>query len=172
MDNGLLLGVPWTTDSSWNEANHTLDSLIAFHHEGLDRTMDFGEILQALLSSLFSLLEELCITTCPRCEDPCCLSAGAWFDFRDLLFIHLRGLEIPPAQLKSGAETPCHYLGAGGCTLERICRPWICTWYLCATQLAALRKNGGVGKDFYDERVLQIRRTRNEMERAFIAAVC
>ena len=94
----------------------------------------------------FPLLDELCMATCTYCPDPCCFSAYAWFDFRDLLFAHLNGLAVPPAQLMTDRKMICRYLGVRGCTLERISRPWICTWYLCPAQLGALRADAACGK--------------------------
>ncbi len=122
--------------------------------------------------SLFRLLDELCTTTCTYCPDPCCFSAYAWFDFKALLFAHLNGLAIPPAQLMTDRKMICRYLGNRGCTLERISRPWICTWYLCPTQLGALRADAARGKKaFFLETAAEIRRERKEMETAFIEAL-
>ena len=93
-------------------------------------------------------------------------------DFKDLLFAHLNGLEIPPAQLMTNRKMICRYLGNQGCTLERISRPWICTWYLCPTQLGALRADAALGtKAFYLETSTATRRERKEMEAAFIKAL-
>ena len=122
--------------------------------------------------SLFPLLDELCKATCTYCPDPCCFSAYAWFDFRDLLFAHLNGLAISPAQLMTDRKMICRYLGVRGCTLERISRPWICTWYLCPAQLGALRADAAYGKKaFFLETAREIRGERKEMETVFIEAL-
>jgi hypothetical protein len=115
------------------------------------------------------MLEDLCLATCTHCTDPCCLKAYAWFDLKDLLFFHLNKLAIPPAQLMTDRKMTCRYLGVRGCTLERISRPWICTWYLCPTQVRVLRGDADRGKEVLFQRTAtKIRVLRKEMERVFI----
>ena len=158
--------------SSWNEANQTLDYLIAIHGRNLDRATDIARDISRNLTSLFPLLEDLCISTCPWCPDPCCISAYAWFDFKDLLLIHLNRLPVSQGQLMSDSKMTCRYLGGRGCRLERPCRPWVCIWYLCPTQLGALRKYSREGKAFFDETTAKIRIARKRMELIFINLTC
>lgn len=88
---------PWEDTTSWHEANHTVAFLIDRHDNRLHETLKVARNLYRKTVSLFPLLEELCRATCTHCPDPCCFSAYAWFDFKDLLFTHLNGLAIPPA---------------------------------------------------------------------------
>ena len=160
---------PWKNAVSWGEANHTVAFLIERYGDHLHETRSLARNLYRKMVTLFPLLEELCRATCTFCPDPCCFSAYAWFDFKDLLFAHLNGLSIPPAQLMTDRKMVCRYLGAQGCTLERIARPWICTWYLCPVQTAVLRTDAARGKKvFFHETATEIRAGRKEMERAFI----
>jgi hypothetical protein len=160
---------PWKNADSWREANHTLVFLIDRYENALHESTSVARNLYRKMVSLFPLLEELCMATCTHCPDPCCFSAYAWLDFKDLLFAHLNGLPVPPAQLMTDRKTVCCYLGARGCTLERISRPWICTWYLCPAQLAALRRDNACGKKaFFLETTTEIRGGRKAMETAFI----
>jgi hypothetical protein len=163
---------PWKVLSSWNEANQTLDYLIAIHGRNLDRATRCARDFYRNLTSLFPLLEDLCRSTCPWCPDPCCISAYAWLDFKDLLFIHLNHLPVAQAQLMPGAKMTCRYLGNRGCQLERECRPWVCTWYLCPTQLGALKKYSRGEKAFFHETAAKIRRARKDMESIFINLTC
>ena len=84
-------------------------------------------------------MERLCRRTCPKCEQPCCGVAKPWYDLRDLLFLHLAGRAIAPSQPIRNSRDHCRYLESHGCTLPRLERPWICTWYLCPTQTALMR---------------------------------
>ncbi len=160
---------PWKDASSWSEANQTLSFLIDRYGNHLHETVRFAGKVKRKMVSLFPLLDDLCRATCTYCPDPCCFSAYAWYDFKDLLFARLNGLAIPPAQLMTDRKMICRYLGVRGCTLERISRPWICTWYLCPTQTGVLRGDVASGKKtLFSETATEIRCDRKEMETAFI----
>lgn len=111
---------PWSDDFGWRRVNDALSTL-------------------AKVSAAFS---RLCPVTCSRCPDPCCLGAKVWFDLRDLIFLHLTERTPPPAQPIAALTEVCRYLGPNGRRLDRFYRPWICTWYLCPTQTARLRRDG------------------------------
>ena len=163
-----LPGPPWRVTSSWNEANQTLEYLISIHGKNLDRAIGYARDIYRDLTLLFPLLEDLCVSTCPWCPDPCCLSAYVWFDLKDLLFIHLNRLPVSQGQPMSDSKMTCRYFGNRGCQLERICRPWICSWYLCPTQLGALKRHSHRVKGFFDETTAKIRLARRSMESVFI----
>jgi hypothetical protein len=166
---GHLEEPPWKNTASWCKANHTVAFLIDRHGNHLHETINVARNLYGKMISLFPLLEELCRATCTYCPDPCCFSAYAWFDFKDLLFTHLNGLAMPPAQLMTNRKMICRYLGVRGCTLERISRPWICSWYLCPAQKGVLRADVACGKkSFFHETATKIRDVRKKMETAFI----
>jgi hypothetical protein len=95
---------PWKHFTSWREANHAVAVLINRHGHHLHETKRVARNLYRKTVSLFPLLEELCRATCTYCPDPCCFSAYAWFDCKDLLFAHLNGLAIPPAQLMTDGD--------------------------------------------------------------------
>ncbi len=99
--------------------------------------------LENCLACISAAFQDICPATCSRCPEPCCLGAGVWFDYRDLIFFHLTGRLVPPAQpMARMAGDGCRYLGARGCRLGRLSRPWICTWYVCPTQTRRLRRDG------------------------------
>lgn len=160
---------PWKDAESWREANRTIALLTARYDGAMQETRQIVRSLYRNMFSLFPLLDELCMVSCRYCPEPCCLSAYAWFDFKDLLFIHLNGLAIPPAQLMTDRKMICRYLGGRGCTLDRISRPWICTWYLCPTQMNVLRQDRAKAKkSFFIETAAEIRSKRKKLESAFI----
>jgi hypothetical protein len=159
---------PWKNIFSWDEANQTVAFLIKRHGNNIHETNRFAREIYRKMVSLFPLMENLCMATCTHCPEPCCFSAYAWFDLKDLLFAHLNTLPIPPHQLMTGPKMICRYLGVKGCTLARISRPWICTWYLCPTQLGALRANTRGKKDFFLQAAKETGLARKEMEASFI----
>jgi len=163
---------PWNTKASWLEANQSLDFLIQRNLPDLDRAMSLAHRVQTRLSSMFSLLDDLCRDTCPWCPDPCCLSAKVWIDFKDLLFLHLGGHPIPSEQLLSNLKNVCRYWSLKGCVLPRMTRPWVCTWYLCPTQQANLRQKARYTQNEVSRLIHAVKSCRTEMEAEFIRIVC
>ena len=116
------------------------------------------------------ILETLCSLTCPGCPDSCCQRAKVWLDFRDLLFLHLVQGLLPLHQLRRDLKEPCRFLGHKGCTLPRICRPWICTLYLCPVQTNLLRRLPTQDQVEFNKAVEEVKEGRREMEELFVKA--
>ena len=165
------LAPPWGSSEAWQEANQSVR-----HHLELYRS-HFGFFEKLFRDTenrtvlIFSILDELCENTCPWCPEPCCLSATVWFDFPDLLFLHASGCRIPPAQPRKDLKKSCRYFGSRGCTLPRSSRPWICTWYLCDSQLACLRKKEPETQTVFEQTLQAIKAGRKAREEEFIRVV-
>jgi hypothetical protein len=170
-DNPLIAIPPWGSSSAWQEANHSLDSLIDRYCEELKPAMATARAVHSRLASIFLFLDNLCLATCGYCPEPCCLTASPWYDFRDLLFLHLNLLEIPRSQPIHAYKNTCCYLSPMGCTLSRITRPWICTWYLCPTQKSNLKKRNRRQWEIIDRTVSAIKRGRDQLEVEFIRVI-
>ncbi len=84
------------------------------------------------------VMDRYCAATCPHCDDPCCSADGIYYDRADLLYLIGLDADLPMSQIRERAGAPCRYLAAEGCILPRMCRPFICTWYLCEPQMALL----------------------------------
>lgn len=157
--------------ASWREANYSFNFIIQRNLSELDRVISLVQKVQNRLASIFSILDDLCKATCPWCPDPCCLSAKVWIDFKDLLFLHLGELPIPPEQLLPNFEKICRYWSPKGCVLPRMSRPWVCTWYLCPTQQANLRKKAHHIQDEFNRLIQAVKIYRSEMEDEFIRII-
>lgn len=131
--------IPWADPDDWRAANAAVARLV---RQPSGPLMNLAHQLDAALAGAYPRLDALCRITCPHCPDPCCLSATIWLDFRDLLRLHLTGRPIPPAQPRSRPGETCRYAGPAGCRLPRPQRPFVCIWYLCPAQTAALRRTG------------------------------
>jgi hypothetical protein len=161
----------WGSPEAWREANQTMNHLIHLHRPALAGAMGFAHGILDQLMPVFSRLDDLCAVTCPWCPDPCCLVAKVWVDFKDLLFLCLTDQPAPPVQLMQNVDECCYYLGSRGCTLPRIMRPWICTRYLCPSQMASLRKGPDSAKKFFDQVFQTVKAGRNKMETEFVRIV-
>ena len=166
-----VLAPPWNTVKAWHEANHSVRYHIRRHRAQMHYLEPVFLDVKAGMVSIFPILRDLCENTCPWCPEPCCLAATVWFDLPDLLFLHLNHCTPPPSQPKMDLKAACRYLGPKGCRLPRISRPWICTWYLCDSQLTRLRKNGKAAADTFAESLQSVKKGRKDMESEFIRIV-
>ena len=166
-----VAAIHWTTNSYWQAINHSLAHVISRYPTQLRASVATAQQMNHWFQELFPLMEELCAATCAHCPDPCCLSARAWIDFRDLLFWHLAQIDIPAQQLRARADDTCRYFSPKGCTLPRSSRPWICTWYLCATQTACGRRQFPHKLQYLTTLRAKLKKARGQLEEAFIAVV-
>ncbi len=165
------LAPPWRTSETWQEANWSVADHMMSYGSDLGSFKGLFRDIKERMNTIFSMLDELCDNTCPWCPDPCCLSASVWFDFRDLLFLHASGNPIPPSQPKQDLKATCRYLGHRGCSIPRISRPWICTRYLCDSQLACLRKKDQETQDVFNQAIQTVNKKRTAIEDVFIRVV-
>jgi hypothetical protein len=135
------VGMPWGDIRVWREANLALSELVGARRTDLAAAFAIARRMEAFLEFAVQVMEDLCPESCAACCDPCCRKAAAGFDFRDLVFLHLTGRAVPLAQTRPGGAPVCSYLGAAGCRLPRMSRPWVCRWYLCPRQKELLRLN-------------------------------
>jgi hypothetical protein len=164
-------GIPWASWNAWQAANQALDHHRLRYPADLRQLKSLAQRIESRLNSVSTILDDLCADSCPWCPEPCCLSASVWFDFKDLLFLHFNQNPIPPRQPKWDKKSPCRYLGSRGCRLPRIARPWICTWYLCPTQTAKLRRDYPARRDLLNQAFARIKADRNMLESEYINVV-
>jgi len=162
--------LPWNSIPLWQAANRSLAQAVGRHRPRLAPAMALAGEAFALLGQLAPVMTALGNLTCSRCLSPCCEQARVWFDFRDLLYLHLTGQPRPPAQLREDLHDPCRYLGAAGCRLPRQLRPWVCTWYLCPSQTTLLGRGGRHPLGLVRRQLGAVAELRREMETAFIRA--
>ncbi len=126
---------PWGDPDSWADVNQALADFIDNNRSALEFAFAAAEEVRQAFECLNPVWEELCSATCPDCRDICCTASRVWFEFRDLLLIHLLGLKVPPGQTRANLTEGCRYLTPQGCDRPRLNRPWRCSWYLCQAQV-------------------------------------
>jgi len=163
--------VPWPTQALWIEAQEALRYSLAPGSDRMAAARQTAYRLAHQLDLLADRFDQLAATTCDDCLDPCCRHAKVWLNFQDLLFIHLHHETLPPYQLRRNLDEPCRFLGSRGCTLPRLSRPWICTWYICPNQRQALERDvpGGVAQTL--AALVRVKSLREEMEGHFLTAL-
>ena len=169
-DNRISL-IPWATDALWIEVNKSIRHLVVHRSDDLKKAGVIAHSILDEMTGIFPEMDRLCVATCPSCKEPCCGVATLWFDFRDLIFLHLNDIPIAKAQPLNHYGAHCRYLGARGCILRREERPWICTYYLCPSQTYLLRrKNRKIYKE-YDGKLEAIKNKRKALEDEFVRSV-
>ena len=170
-DKPLQLAPPWGSKIAWQEIHSSLGYHIQRYQDELKPVVTIARRVRSRLETIFELLDGLCAATCSRCPDPCCLTASPWYDFRDLIFLHLNRLAITLTQPIEVYRTACRFLSSRGCTLPRSIRPWICTWYLCPVQTANLKKRRLDQYETFNRTIQEIKRCRRQMENAFVRII-
>ena len=163
--------VPWRSRREWSEAVRALDRLVLSRDGGLAEALSRAAAVRDALEELFPLLDALCLQTCVRCPDPCCLHAAVYVDFRDLLFLSLSEIDRPPGQLRRHPGETCRFFTDHGCRLPRLQRPWVCTWYLCAAQRSRVAEWTASNRHRLLDGLDRIRAERKRMEESFLLAV-
>ena len=158
----------WAEETSWNEVHACLERLCRTYHVelGMMRGAAFGMAMR--LNLIFPVFDLFCEQVCVECRGPCCLNALVAFDFADLLLMHALSLEIPPHQIRRHDNEHCRYLEPTGCTLERIRRPFVCTWYYCAPMLELLRERPAREQRRLTGLMSEAQALRRKMENEFI----
>ncbi|MCB2170776.1 MAG: hypothetical protein KQI78_24205 [Deltaproteobacteria bacterium] len=163
--------MPWSTDVLWHEAQDALRYSLSHGPVRMAAARQSADRLAHQLGLLDGLFEQLAVTTCNGCPDPCCDHAKVWLDFQDLLFIHLHHETLPSHQLRRNLREPCRFLGLHGCRLPRLSRPWICTWYICPTQRQVLERDVPGGMVQITAMLSRVKFLRKEMEQRFMTAL-
>lgn len=161
---------PWGAAAAWQAAERSLAQAVGRHRPRLAAAAARAAEVRVLLEQLTPVMTALGSLTCSRCLSSCCERARVWFDFRDLLYLHLSGQPRPPAQLRRRLHDPCRYLDAAGCRLSRPLRPWVCIWYLCPQQTTLLGRDGCQLLGRVRRQLGAVAQLRREMENAFIRA--
>ncbi len=129
---------PWPTALAWQGVNDALARLIDAHGPRLGAASLAARTATTALAELFPWLDDLVRQANPLCRENCCRVARVYYQLDDLIYLHLGGRAIPPAQTRASPEEACRYLTATGCNLPRQVRPWHCTWFICGVQLQVL----------------------------------
>lgn len=161
---------PWRDQSSWAQ----VISFFKFscREKILKEPVWYaGQIAQrmAIIDELFG---DLCRQTCPGCKESCCHRATIWYDFNDLLFCYLYRDDLPLQQIVKKRGEACPLLTPAGCSLPRLERPFICTWYVCPAQTTIIEQYGStdpVRKIYSTLREMQS--ARQLLENSFVQSV-
>lgn len=116
-------------------------------------------------------LNQLCTQSCCRCMENCCMRATVWYDLKDLLFIYLNTGMFPSCQISRTGNGACSQLTPSGCKTGRADRPFICTWYICASQKEQCRnQKAAPSVNNVISAIKRIQSHRKELQDIFLSA--
>lgn len=155
--------VPWMHNQEWGEMVHSVRDrcrkLGAKRQEALGLVREITDSYNELEEPL----DSLCQKTCPNCEEVCCVRATVWYDRYDLIYSYLAENSFPHRQIVRNDVGVCCHLGPDGCRLSRGHRPFICTWYLCSSQLKLVRHSKGARLGEVQKTVERIKTLRKKL---------
>lgn len=163
--------LPWADPAHWREAREAMSAAVGRHVQRLQGAARLAGSIEKGITRLDDLMSRLCDESCPVCKDPCCGRATVWYDFKDLLYLGLKGTTLPAGQIVTAKGRPCAHLTYAGCALPRTDRPFICTWYLCPQHKSMLGRYQGASVQRLTDALTALKQARNQMEALFIEAV-
>ena len=164
-----FLAIPGTGEipEAWLQSQRALGSLIRRCWRDLAPAVRVAACIRRGLETLFPCIEDICRHTCPWCPEPCCIVTAVWYDFIDLIGLHLSQMPLPPGPLANRLGEPCRYLSPRGCRLPRRLRPWGCIQYTCATQWNHLHRHRPAEAEELGDALSGLRDLRYQLEREF-----
>jgi len=164
-------GIPWTSEEDWAEMRLSIaGTALAMGPEAASLQALSSRIVQKY-KEIDMVLERVCLQSCPSCIEVCCTRATVWYDVRDLLVIYFATGILPTRQICRRDDHSCCNLTATGCSLERVARPFLCTWYICPAQKILLGEfSGGESKNMVSSVINEIKAARKELEEAYVKA--
>ena len=126
----------------WQQSNCALKRVLNRHRPLLGKAVAAAATIRRGIDELIQTMEALRRRTCRFCPEPCCITNTVWFDFRDLLTMHLLDECLPSRQAATEPGEPCLFLGHHGCRLPWDMRPWMCVKYICPAQQTLMKKDG------------------------------
>ena len=155
---------PWIHQPDWKEMLEFTGTTCEHLGDSRFEVMQYIDDIVSIYNDLDESLNHLCEATCPSCEEVCCIKATVWYDRRDMFVYHLITGLFPHEQVSRSAAGVCSHLGEKGCSLPRLERPFICTWYICAAQLAILRDKASGPDTKIQEQIQKIKENRKKIE--------
>jgi hypothetical protein len=153
-----------TRSRQWQQSNCALKRLLNRHRPLLGKAVAGAVTVRRGIDELVHTMEALRRRTCRFCPEPCCITNTVWFDFRDLLTMHLLDECLPCHQAATEPGEPCLFLGHHGCRLPWGLRPWMCVKYICPAQQLLLKKDGRPDAVALAECIGRIEKQRFRME--------
>lgn len=133
------------------------------NHQKLTPMADAAQTYKEAMELVSSFTEEYTQKTCPYCGTVCCAQKHGLPEFGDVAAFLSLGYEIPSYDLNRPLSGACQFMGKRGCILERIVRPYRCTWYFCDPLLTQIEIGPTAHYNQFIKLVQRLSETRGRM---------
>jgi hypothetical protein len=167
--------IPWESEGAWAQVELSISKTIsALSPQGAEiaNVKTLAQKIVQGYAELETVLERVCLTSCPTCLDVCCSRATVWYDLKDLLLVYLNCGTLPDRQIFKLPDHSCCHLTPSGCRLQRSDRPFICTWYICPAQKNIIEGfPNSEGRHLF-RTIDKLKTARKELEEEYVKASC
>jgi hypothetical protein len=164
--------IPWLSEEDWGKVGLSIAGTAqAMGSEAAYLRTLARQIIQSY-AEIETVLERLCLRSCPCCTEVCCTRATVWYDFRDLLVIYFSTGALPDRQIYRKDDCTCCKLTSLGCSVNRAFRPFLCTWYICPGQKQILHRLADKQETTLSGVINEIKSARKELEKAYDRFAC
>jgi hypothetical protein len=164
--------IPWYTAEEWEQVFLSIKKINDLYGQKLVNIYKTALQIRQKFEEMSGPIEKVCSRTCIYCDDICCIRATIWFGLKDLLYIYFGLNKFPAYQIiknsSGNRKKACCHFSEKGCMLERLERPFVCTWYFCSEQKKYLALHHQKTKPTIDKSLMEIKDLRNKMEEEFI----
>ncbi|CCK78933.1 hypothetical protein [Desulfobacula toluolica] len=164
--------IPWSSNDEWSQVFIFIKKIDKLYGGKLEIVSDMAIKIQQKFEKISESIDMVCSQTCVQCKDICCLRATIWYDLKDLLYIYFARKTFPESQIskkmQKNKRKSCCWFSEKGCTLSRLDRPFVCTWYFCPVQKKYLARYHHELKQTFDQALMEIKILRNKIEEDFI----
>jgi hypothetical protein len=115
----------------YHKTNLFLGDFLNSNRDNLQKVRLLAERVKEGIEKINFFVQQATAGVCPECKDVCCISKHGYYNYEDLVYLHVLGLKPPAPDFGRDDSDPCQFLTAGGCSLERPLRPSGCNWYFC-----------------------------------------
>ncbi len=163
--------IPWYGLREWEELRESIKRVEKRNKNRWDSIQRKASHIRFLYENLSEPIEEICHHTCTSCKDICCKRATIWYDLKDLIYLNFALNRFPEFQIRKQKDaqgnSACCYFSDNGCLLDRLERPFVCTWYFCPTQTEYLSSHSMDIKQTMDLIFAKIKNLRREIKDEF-----
>ncbi len=117
--------------------------------------------LRSLFNAISPFFEKHTSKVCPFCKKVCCIKKHGQYNEEDIIVLTALNIDIPSFKLEGEDTAPCRFLTGKGCSLQRLIRPFQCTWYFCEPLHGSMLEDSSMTyNEFIDnfKKLVEIRR--------------
>lgn len=167
----LSLPLTWRDGRRWQHAAELLAAWLKENKTTAGILRRHSELVRSGIAAIDPFIEQLTTAVCPKCLEVCCRWENCRYDAMDLVYLLTMGTAAPVYTEGLPDQGPCLYLASLGCTIERIKRPFRCTWHFCAALVTHMAQRPQKPVRSFSIRFQEIQAIRQEMMALLLGSI-